>query len=162
YDFKDTDLRTNEKIKSLKVIEKGPLKIGILGVGIDPEGLMLKKNIQGLKYLDPIENANKTAAYLKKEKKCDYVICLSHLGYSYKENKVSDMILAKNSENIDLIIGGHTHTFLKKPVEVLNKNGKSVLVNQVGWAGVWMGHLTIYFDSHRKIFFQNNLNFKIS
>ena len=76
------------------------------------------------KYKDPIQYANQTAYHLKKIKKCDYVICLSHLGFDYKGKKVSDKILASESENIDLIIGGHTHTFLEKPVIEKNSEGK--------------------------------------
>jgi len=84
---------------------------------------------------------------LKKNKRCDYVICLSHLGFEYKDNKVSDIVLAKESEYIDLIIGGHTHTFLNEPYKVKNRNNQEVVINQVGWAGLFLGRINIYFDN---------------
>ena len=84
---------------------------------------------------------------LKNDYKCDLIICLSHLGYRYNDNKISDEIFAKQSTNIDLIIGGHTHTFLDKPVSYLNKIGKEVLVAQVGWAGIRLGRIDYFFDS---------------
>ena len=79
------------------------------------------------------------------------VICVSHLGYKYKEdeNRVCDLILAKETENIDLIIGGHTHTFLDAPVVVKNKMGSDVLINQVGWAGIILGRLDFEFSRFR-------------
>jgi len=74
------------------------------------------------------------------------VICLSHLGYRYKDNTVSDEVLAKETENIDLIIGGHTHTFLDNPETYKNKKGDDVIVNQVGWAGIVLGRLDFEFS----------------
>ena len=113
YDFKNSPL--NGRINPYKIIHKGGLKIGVFGVGIELQGLVEKKNYGDIIYHQPIEIADKTAALLKHDKKCDYVICLSHLGYDYKENKVSDTILSEKTQNIDLIIGGHTHTFLDEP-----------------------------------------------
>ncbi len=83
---------------------------------------------------------------LKKSLKCDLVICLSHLGYKYSEKKISDEVLAQESSYIDLIIGGHTHTFLDEPVRYKNKSNKEVLVAQVGWAGIRLGRVDYYFD----------------
>jgi 5'-nucleotidase len=82
------------------------------------------------------------------------VICLSHLGYQNKEsNKVSDEVLAKETENIDLIIGGHSHTFFDNPVSYKNKKGDDVIVNQVGFAGIILGRLDFEFTkfSGRKL-----------
>ena len=69
------------------------------------------------------------------------IICLSHLGYSYDSDKVSDLKLAASTKDIHLIIGGHTHTFLEEPTVVENASGDTTLVNQVGWAGVQLGRL---------------------
>ena len=102
------------------------------------------------KYLDPVQKANEITAKLKKEEGCDMIICLSHLGYQYKNNKVSDEILAKETENIDLIIGGHTHTFMDEPAVLKNKTGSDVLVNQVGWAGIILGRLDFEFAGYKK------------
>ena len=86
---------------------------------------------------------------LKEEKKCDLVICLSHLGYYYKnfKEKASDLNIARATKNIDLIIGGHTHTFLPKPTIEKNIAGKNVLINQVGCYGLKLGRIDFYFDS---------------
>ena len=145
YDFKDTVM--NGKSKPYQVFQKGGLRVGVLGVGIELLGLVPPNLIGDTQYLDPIENANKYAKILKYDEKCDYVICLSHLGLKYeKDTKVSDVKLAVASENIDMILGGHTHTFLDEPLTLKNRVGKNVLVNQVGWAGIVLGRLDIYFE----------------
>ena len=129
-----------------KVFRKGDLKIGVTGVGIELAGLVPESLYGNTVYMDPISNASRTAALLKKEKKCDLVICISHLGDKYSDNKVSDEVLAKESEHIDLILGGHTHRFFEKPREYVNKTGKKVLVNQVGWGGLQLGRLDYDFS----------------
>lgn len=144
YDFSGTKL--DGIVKPYKIIRKGEITIGILGVGIELKGLVPDKLCENVRYRDPIENANLVAAKLKNELDCDLVICLSHLGYKYDGDKVSDKVFAARSENIDLIIGGHTHTFLSKPETCLNAVGKQVLVNQVGWAGINMGRIDFYFE----------------
>lgn len=161
YDLKDTDLNLHKKICEYKIFKKGKLRIGVLGVGINLNGLIEEKNRQGLIYKNPIEHANKIAEILKLEESCDFVICLSHLGYRYDDQKVSDIVLANESKNIDLIIGGHTHTFLKEPVKTLNKQGIEVQITQMGWAGIWLGKIDLYFTSYNKIFLQNNSHHQI-
>jgi 5'-nucleotidase len=144
YDFSNTAME--DKTEPYKIFKKGKLKIAVFGVGIEMRGLVPDNLFGATKYLDPVQKANETADRLKKQD-CDMIICLSHLGYQYKEsNKVSDEVLAKESENIDLIIGGHTHTFLDKPVIYKNKNGNDVIVNQVGWAGINLGRLDFEFS----------------
>jgi len=113
-------------------------------------------------YNDPISSANSIAQYLKETKKCDYVICLSHLGFKYKGRKVSDVVLAKKSEHIDLIIGGHTHTFLKEVVQETNAKGQAVLINQVGWGGINMGVININFSYKSRPKISKQLPVKIS
>lgn len=129
-----------------KVFRKGGLRIGVTGVGIELTGLVPESLYGNTVYMDPISNASRTAALLKKEKKCDMVVCISHLGDKYSDNKVSDEVLAKESEHIDLILGGHTHRFFEKPREYTNKAGKKVLVNQVGWGGLQLGRLDYDFS----------------
>ena len=143
YDFTGTPMEF--KYQPYKVIKKGKLKIGITAVGIQLSGLVPDSLFGNTKYLNPIQKANETATKLKKEEGCDMVICLSHLGYKYNDNKVSDIVLAKETENIDLILGGHTHTFMEAPEIYTNKNGSDVLINQVGWAGIIMGRLDFDF-----------------
>jgi 5'-nucleotidase len=85
---------------------------------------------------------------LKEQEKCDLVICLSHLGFKYTNDpeKVCDVLLAKKTKNIDLIIGGHTHTFLDKPIIETNRDGQPVLINQVGCFGINLGRIDFYFS----------------
>ncbi len=145
YDFTNTPMEG--KSQPYNIIRKGGLKIGITGVGIEMKGLVPDNLSGNTKYLDPVENVNRVAADLKKNKGCDMVICLSHLGYKYKagEQQISDVVMAAETENIDLIIGGHTHTFLDEPTLLKNKSGSDVLVNQVGWAGIVLGRLDFEF-----------------
>lgn len=148
YDFKNTPME--HWYAPYRVFKKGRLKIGVTGVGIALKGLVPDALYGNTRYLDPVENVNVTAAYLKKEKDCDMVICLSHLGYRYREpNKMSDEILAKETEYVDLIIGGHTHTFMDKPAVYKNRSGSDVIVNQVGWAGIVLGRLDFVFEKNK-------------
>lgn len=144
YDFSDTIM--NGKTHLYKVFRKGPLKIGVSGVGIELDGLVPKDLYKATRYMDPIEKVNEVALQLKEEEGCDLVIILSHLGYKYKGDLVSDHVLAKNTSNVDIIIGGHTHTFLDRPEVLKNKKGEAVLINQVGWAGIMLGKLEVYFQ----------------
>ncbi len=140
YDVTATPLEGN--VKPYQLFSRGPLKIGVLGVGIEGKGLIPDQLFGSITYLDPIAEANKVAFYLRKKEHCDLVICLSHLGNRYPtERKVSDEDLAKQSEEIDLIIGGHTHTFLDKPLIYTKNKGREVLVNQVGFAGILLGRI---------------------
>ena len=147
YDFSDTIM--HQSTQPYKVFNKQGLKIGVFGIGIELKGLVGDKNYGATVYLDPIQKANEVAALLKNELKCDLVICLSHLGYKYSDNRVSDQTLATENEHIDLIIGGHTHTFLQQPQDVKNKAGKITTINQVGFAGINLGRLDYYFEQYR-------------
>ena len=157
YDFKNTILES--KVSDYKIYNKSGIKIGVFGLGIELEGLVSKDLYKETKYLDPIDIANDTAKKLKETKNCDLVICLSHLGYKYEKfpNKVSDLNLAKSTKNIDLIIGGHTHTFMNKPVVVKNNVGNDVLINQVGCFGLYLGRIDFSFDSNNNKIFNSNL-----
>lgn len=147
YDFSDTIL--NGSFKPYKILHRQGIKIGVLGVGVELIGLVGKAYYGNTVYLDPIEQANKYAAELK-EHKCDLIVCLSHLGYKYEGNKVSDIVLAENSHNIDIIIGGHTHTFMNKPDVRKNKDGNQVVIHQVGWAGIILGRIDVFLDKSRE------------
>ncbi|MCH2021051.1 MAG: metallophosphatase [Saprospiraceae bacterium] len=147
YDFSDTIM--NGHTIPYQVFQKGPIRVGVLGVGVELEGLVPSIMYKKTRYIHPLEPANKYATILKQELQCDYVICLSHLGYSY-DKKMCDLVLAKQSKNIDLIIGGHTHTFLDKPTIIKNSQQKEILVTQVGWAGMILGRLDIYFERNFK------------
>jgi 5'-nucleotidase len=144
YDFTATPME--HRHEPYRIFRKGKLKIGVTGVGIALQGLVPDALYGNTKYLDPVQHANEQAYRLKKKEGCDMVICLSHLGYKYGDSKVSDRILAQESDNIDLIIGGHTHTFMDAPEVLKNKVGSDVIVNQVGWAGLVLGRLDIDFS----------------
>lgn len=148
YDFSNTIM--DGLTKPYEIFNVDGVKVGIFGVGIQLQGLVNPAMSKETKYLDPIEIAQDMTRILKEEKQCDLVICLSHLGYEYKYDKVSDLVLAKNTKNIDLIIGGHTHTFLPKPTIAKNADGKDVMVNQVGWGGINLGKVDFYFDTSGK------------
>jgi 5'-nucleotidase len=133
----------NGETKRYEIFQKGDLKIGVFGIGIELNGLVTENNFGKTKYLDPITTANSVAKELK-QKSCDLIICLSHLGYDYPDSsRISDRKLAQQTSNIDIILGGHTHTFLEKPTIEKNKKGKSVLINQVGYAGLYLGRIDI-------------------
>ncbi len=150
YDFKNTVLDTH--VKPYKIYTKNGIKVGVFGLGIQLDGLVEKRMYKETKYLNPIEIAQDMSRILKEEEQCDLVICLSHLGYYYRNfpEKASDLNLARATKNIDLIIGGHTHTFLPKPTIEKNAVGKNVLVNQVGCYGLYLGRIDFYFDAHEK------------
>jgi len=147
YDFKNTVL--DGKTMAYKIYNKNGIKIGVFGLGIQLDGLVDPNNFKETKYIDPVEIAQEMSNKLKNEFHCDLIICLSHLGYYYKRNpkKISDLNLAKQTKNIDLIIGGHTHTFLPKPTIVKNSNNENMLINQVGKWGLYLGRIDFYFDS---------------
>ena len=147
YDFKNTVLDTI--VKPYKVFKKDGIKIGIFGLGIELDGLVDKKLYKETIYNNPIEIAQDITRTLKIEEKCDLVICLSHLGFQYKNEpeKVCDITLAQNTKDIDLIIGGHTHTFLDKPVIETNTDNKPVLINQVCCYGINLGRIDFYLSN---------------
>ena len=147
YNLKNTPLEN--KVKKYEIYNIDEIKVGVFGLGIALNGLVEKNLYNGLEYLDPIEITNDITYELKKDHKCDIVICLSHLGFKYDQRKeeMCDLILAKKTKNIDLIIGGHTHTFMKKPVEVTNLVGEKVLINQVGCFGINIGKIDFYLSN---------------
>jgi 5'-nucleotidase len=147
YDFKNTIM--DGYVKPYKILDKNGIKVGIFGLGIKLDGLVDKKNYRETIYNSPLEVAQDMSRILKHEHKCDLVICLSHIGYKYKgePDKICDLKLAGLTKNIDLIIGGHTHTFLEKPTVLKNTEGNDVLVNQVGCYGINLGRIDFYFDN---------------
>lgn len=148
YDFRNTVLK--DKVKNYALFKRGPLKIGVFGLGIELTGLVPDHLFGETQYNDPIAVAQQVADVLRYDEHCDVVICLSHLGYKYESVKVSDEWLASQTSGIDLILGGHTHTFLPAPVEYKNRAGEMVVVNQVGWGGVQLGRLEIICDKVKR------------
>ncbi|WP_066830831.1 bifunctional metallophosphatase/5'-nucleotidase [Rufibacter ruber] len=148
YDFSNTILKG--RFQPYKVFVKDGVRVGVFGLGIQLQGLVADNNIGGTRYLDPVATAEKMVRTLKQDEKVDLVICLSHLGYSYEYDKIDDRKLAKQVSGIDLIIGGHTHTFLDEPVKIAHSSGHVTLVNQVGWSGINLGRIDFTFDRKSK------------
>jgi len=144
YDFSDTEMESN--YLKYKVFNKSGIKVGVFGIGIELEGLVSKNMYGNTLYQNPIDKSNYYADLLKNSLGCDLVICLSHLGFKYNTKKVSDKLLSAQTKNIDLIIGGHTHTFLNKPVIVENLVGRNVQIAQVGYAGINIGRIDYFFN----------------
>ena len=129
-------------VKPYIIIHRQNIRIGVFGIGVNPQGLIAEKNFYPLQYLDPIESAQKTANILK-DKKCDFVVCLSHQGtHNRVEGQLSDVELAQSTRNIDIIIGGHTHKIVTN-YYIPNLDGDSVLLAQMGKAGARMGKILV-------------------
>ena len=143
YDFTNTPLEN--KTVPYKIFQKGNIKVGVFGVGIELKGLVPENLYGNTIYRNPIECANTTADFLKRHG-CHLIICLSHLGDKYDDKKISDEVLANENYDIDLIIGGHTHRFFTEPKKYTNKKNGDTLVNQVGWAGLELGRLDYSID----------------
>lgn len=148
YDFSNTVMEG--MVDPYKIYERDGIRIGVFGLGINLKGLVIKSLYRETLYLDPIEMARDISRRLREDELCDLIICLSHLGHDYGpgRDQPSDITLAANTENIDLIIGGHTHTFLEKPLLRSNRKDQPVLINQVGCYGVYLGKIDFYFDKN--------------
>lgn len=143
YDFADTPCEGI--ITPSTIIERNGVKIGLFGLSPNPEGLITKEYYAGIKYLSPIETAIKYTTLLR-EKGCDIVICLSHLGYYMPDNDCDDTRLATATSGIDIILGGHSHTYLAEPVKLTNSEGKEVIVRQMNKNGRYLGVVEIDFE----------------
>ncbi|HAX96031.1 MAG TPA: metallophosphatase [Prolixibacteraceae bacterium] len=143
YDFSDTIL--SGKFPRYKIFKKSGLRIGIYGLGIQLRGLVNEKQHGAVRYNDPIPVALEMEKFLALEKKCDLVVCLSHLGLRYQNDKISDVSLAPELSYTDVIIGGHTHSFLEEPLQIRNKAGEMTIVNQAHYGGLMVGKLDFVF-----------------
>ena len=143
YDFTGTALEGI--IKPYAIIEKGGLKIGVIGVLTDILSLVSPKNVKGIRYIEPYDIVNKIAAKLKRKDKCDIVIMLSHLGFDNgSQHAPSDDMVAERSKDIDIIIGGHSHTYITEKKLVPNKKGKDVVIVTANEKGNYIGKLDLY------------------
>lgn len=143
YDFTGTPCEG--LINPTAIIEREGVKIGLFGLSPNPEGLISKDYYAGIKYLSPIETANKCAQELR-EQGCDVVICLSHLGYQMPNEKCDDERLAAATKGIDIILGGHSHTYFKEPMKLTNTEGKEVIMQQMNKNGRYLGYVTLTFE----------------
>ncbi|MBR5478204.1 MAG: metallophosphatase [Bacteroidaceae bacterium] len=131
-------------VKPYTVIERGGKRIGIFGLSPDPEGLVAQENYAGVTFISPIEAANRCIAELK-AKKCDVIVCLSHLGWKIK-NEYNDERLATETSSIDVILGGHSHDYFEQSASYVNSEGKTVVMQQMGKNGRYLGHVTLNFE----------------
>lgn len=143
YNFRDTPLQPF--VKPYKIVQKGGIKIGIMGLGIELKGLAFQKNFEGLKIGNPMLTAQVMSDYLKNTLKCDLVICLSHLGVSSMESSPTDYDVASASQFIDVIIGGHSHKIIENET-VQNAVGKPVIIAQMGKSGLYLGRIDFTFE----------------
>lgn len=139
YDFTGTVVEG--LVKPYVVIKRKGVKIGIFGLSPKLEGLVMASTCAGVKYLDPIKTANDIADKLKNEEKCDVVICLSHLGWD--EAGLNDMEMMAKTRNIDLVLGGHSHSYFQKLNYVRNLDGKEIPNDQNGKHGIFVGKITL-------------------
>lgn len=145
YDVKGTVLEGI--VKPYTIIKRNGLKIGVFGVSPKMDGLVQADKCQGLVYHKADGVANTIATYLKEKERCDVVICLSHLGWKGSvNNPESDEKLAANTRNIDLILGGHSHSLIDSPVSYTNLDGKKVTVTQMGGNGLYVGRIDMKFQ----------------
>jgi len=145
YNFENTPMKG--LTKPYHIFNKGKFKIGVFGLGVELKGLVDPKMYGKTIHNDPIKVAIKLSEYLRNTKGCNLIICLSHLGLKYSTNQVSDLVLAEQCSEIDIVLGGHTHSFLEKPIEIPSNSGKITYVSQVGWAGIKLGRIDVYGDS---------------
>lgn len=125
------------------ILHKKGLRIGVFGIGVNPNSLIAMKNFSPVRYLDPLSSAQKMATTLRHDKHCDVVICLSHQGTDYvADGQLSDVELAAATRDIDVIIGGHTHKVVEN-LHIANLDGDSVLLAQTGKSGARIGKITL-------------------
>lgn len=140
YDFTGTILEG--LVKPYIILRRKGIKIGVFALDPKMEGLVFAKNCQGIKYLDPIEVANEMAFKLKHKEKCDLVICVSHLGWE-PITQMGDPMMISHSRNIDIVLGGHSHSYFLKPQVVKDADGKDVHVDQNGKHAIFVGKLVL-------------------
>lgn len=149
YATRNTELEPFVERQLIK--EMGGFKIGIFGLGIQLEGVVDPGLYGDVRFRDPVINAKRSAQNLRDFHLCDYVICLSHLGFQYDSNQIDDVALAQTVPGIDLIIGGHTHTFLDEPVAVENPEGSETLITQMGHSGIRLGRIDLNISGEKPI-----------
>jgi 5'-nucleotidase len=148
YDFSGTILEG--KFPRFRIFNKSGVKVGIYGLGIELTGLVNAKQYGGVRYTDPVPVALEMEKFLALDQKCDFVVCLSHLGLRYQHDKISDIALAPFTSHTDVIIGGHTHSFLEEPLLIKNAQNNMVVVNQAHYGGLVVGRLDFVFEKNRR------------
>jgi 5'-nucleotidase len=149
FDFGDSPLAPLTKTYTTRQV--GPIKVGITGVGIDFADLVAPPNHEGVSYKHPYKPLQSIVDYMRKDLHCSLVVVLSHLGFKYKESRPSDVEMAKKVHNVDWIVGGHTHTFMKEPLLGSPEGYHPTRILQVGWAGIILGKTDFYFEDQKLV-----------
>jgi 5'-nucleotidase len=149
YDYKNTPL--NEIVKRYVIKTISGIRIAIFGVGVKLENLVFEKNYKGINYLDPLKTAEKMTEHLKNHEKVDLIICLSHLGIDGASGEIGGLELARSIPDIDIVVGGHSHTFMKKPTIINHPDGRQNRYFQVGFAGINLGRTDFIFQNKKLI-----------
>lgn len=139
YDFTGTPCEG--LVKPYIVVNRGGVRVGILGVAPQPEGLVVHQNYEGMKYTSPAIAAQPIIDKLRGEEKCDVVVCLSHLGWGDAPEQDKDFIA--NTTGIDVLLGGHTHTYFTEPQFVSDRKGHQVAVDHTGKNARFIGTFEI-------------------
>lgn len=142
YDF--TGTVCEGLVKPYAIVERAGKRVGVFGLSPDPQGLVAQDYYRGVTFISPIEAANRAVEALKKEG-CDAIVCLSHLGWKIN-NEYNDERLAAETSGIDVILGGHSHDYFEKPLIYKNKEGKDILMQQMGKNGRYLGVVTLSFE----------------
>ena len=130
-------------IKKYCVVVRDGVRIGVFGLTPKIEGLVMKENMAGVKYIDPIQATKEMVSVLRDKERCDIVVCLSHLGWKLAPEYIDDQVLISSTTGIDIVLGGHSHTYMKEMEWVDNAEGKSIPVDQNGKHGAFVGKITL-------------------
>ena len=139
YVFENAELK--KLVKPYVILKVEGVKVGIMALGINPEGLVAQSNYQKTIYLDPVVAAKETSEFLKKKEDCDLIICLSHLGTN-ERLEITDFDIARATRHIDVIIGGHSHQIIEDTI-AKNYDGRDVIIAQMGKSGVYLGRIDL-------------------
>lgn len=145
YGVEDTVL--DGLVKDYVVLKREGIRIGVFGLGAQLEGLVATENYGGVKFKDPIAEARKVVSVLRKKEHCDVVVCLSHLGW--KSGTYCDVKLIEQTRGIDIVLGGHSHSYFKEPRIYKNMDGKPVPLQQMGKNGAFVGKMILEFRKNK-------------
>lgn len=146
YDFRGTPCEG--LVKPYIVIERAGVRVGVLGVCPQPQGLITRKNYEGMRYIKPVKAAQPVINHLRNVEKCDIVVCLSHLGLD--KNPGMDVDFVADTYGLDLVLGGHTHTYMEEPLYVNDLRGHEVLIDHQGKNGRFIGTILLQTDIQQK------------
>jgi 5'-nucleotidase len=135
-------------IQPYMILKKAGLKIGIMAINVEPKGLIIESNYKGLVFKNALQSAIDMSTFLKKEKKCEVIICLSHLGADTTKNEINDFEIAHKTRYIDVIIGGHSHSMITNNT-VKNVAGKPIVIAQMAKSGLYLGKVELELEKKK-------------